>query len=101
MLGDYTAELPDLLAELEGIWRQARDPLVGRLKPRLPDARTDELMAPTELQLPRAARLWFEWHDGAVPIMAHYGHRLVAHPLGNAGSSASPQLSGPPRSTRR
>jgi cell wall assembly regulator SMI1 len=55
----------DLLDELEGQWRRQRAPLAAGLRPGLTDQDIDDLTAPLEIRLPREARMWWQWHDGA------------------------------------
>jgi cell wall assembly regulator SMI1 len=55
----------DLLDELEGHLRRQRAPLLEGSNPGLTDQDIDELTAPLEIRLPREARMWWQWHDGA------------------------------------
>jgi cell wall assembly regulator SMI1 len=68
----------DLLDELEGHWRRQRAPLVEGLQPGLTDQDIDELTAPLEIRLPREARMWWQWHDGA----GSTGERAVCREFG-------------------
>jgi hypothetical protein len=57
----------DLLAALERRW-QDQGAFVGRaLRPGLSDAEIDRATEPIQLRLPREARRWWGWHDGADP----------------------------------
>ena len=55
----------DLLEQLAARWRAQRLPIIESLRPGLSDAQMDELTEPIGLILPREARTWWGWHDGA------------------------------------
>jgi cell wall assembly regulator SMI1 len=64
------ARPPVLLTEelLEGLaarWRAQGMPIADALRPGLSDDEIDRLTAPLGLTLPREARTWWGWHDGA------------------------------------
>jgi cell wall assembly regulator SMI1 len=54
-----------LLDELEGRWRELGAPIAKALRPGLSDEQMDVLTAPFGVRLPREARRWWAWHDGA------------------------------------
>jgi hypothetical protein len=55
------------LEELRARWQQQGLHVVDVLRPGLSDAEMDELTAPLGFALPREARVWWGWHDGAQP----------------------------------
>lgn len=61
------AEFMGLLDRLERAWERYDAPVLERLRPGLSDSEIDELMLPTELTLPIELRLWWGWHDSALP----------------------------------
>lgn len=65
--GDRTTVIltEDLLEELAARWRAQRLPIIEALRPGLGDAQMDELTESLGLTLPREARTWWGWHDGA------------------------------------
>lgn len=66
--GDEIPLLDDaLLGELEQRWRSQGAFIAGALRPGLNDEQMNELVAPLGLHLPREARRWWGWHDGARP----------------------------------
>jgi cell wall assembly regulator SMI1 len=73
---DDTEELPDLLERLEDVWRREGDGWVDHLRPGLADDEILELTEPLGLALPRAARIWYGWHDGTDRVSGIRGHRI-------------------------
>jgi cell wall assembly regulator SMI1 len=57
----------DLLGQLEARWRQQGAPVAGALRPGLSDEEIDDATGAIGLRLPREARRWWGWHDGADP----------------------------------
>lgn len=55
----------ELLARLEGRWRDIGAPIAQHLRPGLSAERIDEIVAPLGLTVPAEARVWWGWHDGA------------------------------------
>jgi hypothetical protein len=55
------------LEELRNRWEQQGLGIVDALRPGLTDAEMDELTRPLGFTLPREARVWWGWHDGAQP----------------------------------
>jgi hypothetical protein len=55
----------ELLEELAARWRQRGMPIATSLRPSLDDEEMDELTRPLGITLPREARTWWRWHDGA------------------------------------
>jgi hypothetical protein len=55
----------DLLEELAARWRAQGMPIIESLRPGLGDAEMDALTEPLDITLPREARTWWGWHDGA------------------------------------
>ena len=55
----------DLLEALAARWRAQRMPIMESLRPGLSDAEMDRLTEPLAITLPREARTWWGWHDGA------------------------------------
>jgi cell wall assembly regulator SMI1 len=64
-----------LLGRLEDLWRHQRAPLVDQLRPGLSAAAIDERTAEVGMRLPREARVWWQWHDGAAPNGPLGAHR--------------------------
>ena len=62
-----------VLAELESRWQSQGAPIVSALRPGLSDDEMDRLTEPLGLSLPREAREWWGWHNGA-PRPAPYSH---------------------------
>jgi cell wall assembly regulator SMI1 len=56
-----------LLEELARRWREQGAFVATALRAGLSDEQMDEATAPLGLRLPREARLWWGWHDGASP----------------------------------
>jgi hypothetical protein len=54
-----------LLEQLAARWRTHGLLIVESLRPGLSDAEMDELTEPLGIVLPREARTWWRWHDGA------------------------------------
>lgn len=54
-----------LLERLATRWRAHGLPIVESLRPGLSDAEMDQLTEPLGITLPREARTWWRWHDGA------------------------------------
>lgn len=63
--------LPDLLAELEQVWRQVDLPLVHRLRPGLSEDHVRTRLAEHGLSAPDEVIQWFGWHDGYEALRAH------------------------------
>jgi hypothetical protein len=55
----------DLLEELALRWRRQGMPIATSLRPGLSDDEIDEVTSPLGIKLPREARIWWGWHDGA------------------------------------
>jgi cell wall assembly regulator SMI1 len=55
----------EMLTRLEGQWRAQGAPIVDRLRPGLTREEIHAVARPLGLTLPREARLWWQWHDGA------------------------------------
>jgi cell wall assembly regulator SMI1 len=54
-----------LLQQLAAQWRKHDLPIARRLAPGLSDAEMDALVQPAGLAVPREARTWWGWHNGA------------------------------------
>lgn len=54
----------DLLRRFEAILREKRIGIVDAWAPGLTDQQIDDIIAPTHLQLPEEARVWWRWHNG-------------------------------------
>lgn len=64
--GDNTVVLSeDLLEEQALRWRRQGMAIATSLRPGLSDDEIDELTSPLGITLPREARIWWGWHDGA------------------------------------
>ena len=74
----------DLLEQLATRWRQKSMPIAHSLRPGLSDAEMDDLTQPLGVILPREARTWWSWHDGAEPGTANLGPGRVFSPLADA-----------------
>jgi cell wall assembly regulator SMI1 len=74
----------DLLEQLQARWRQQGMPIAESLRPGLSDAEMDELTQPLGVRLPREARTWWRWHDGADAGSANLGPGRVFAPLADA-----------------
>lgn len=70
-----------LLEELALRWRQQGASIADLLRPGLSEEEMDELTDPLGLVLPREAKIWWGWHDGAFPA-----------PPSSAPASLGPQL---------
>lgn len=55
----------ELLEDPAARWRRQDMPIAGSLRPGLSDAEMDPLTEPLGIRLPREARTWWGWHDGA------------------------------------
>jgi cell wall assembly regulator SMI1 len=71
----------DLLEQLAARWREQGMPIVESLRPGLSDAEMDELTQPLGVLLPREARTWWGWHNGADAGSADLGPGRCSHPL--------------------
>jgi hypothetical protein len=78
---------PYLLGELQARW-EAQGAFVARALLGITDPGIDELTEPIGLRLPREARRWWAWYDGALPqpagIAAELGPRRAFLPLAEA-----------------
>ncbi len=57
----------ELLDQLERRWRDQGAIVARLLRPGLTDEEMDAVTAPLGIHLPREARRWWGWHDGARP----------------------------------
>jgi cell wall assembly regulator SMI1 len=81
-----------LLKQLKRRWKEQGAPIAAALRPGLTDDEMDRLTSPIGLRLPREARRWWGWHDGASPqipgrdVAAEIGPRMAFLPLADAVS---------------
>ena len=54
-----------MLELLADHWRRQGAPIAESLRPGLTENEMEELLGPLGLRLPREARMWWGWHDGA------------------------------------
>lgn len=54
----------DVLERFEALLRAKRIGIVDAWAPGLTDAQIDEIVGPTDLQMPEEARAWWRWHNG-------------------------------------
>jgi len=78
-----------LLEELADRWRQQDASIAGLLRTGLSHDEMDDLTAPIGITLPKEARTWWGWHDGAFPALpslapASLGPQLEFLPLADA-----------------
>jgi hypothetical protein len=66
----------NLLDELESRWRRQGAAIVERLRPGLTKTEMDVVTEPLGIRLPREARRWWGWHDGATDERPFSGYQL-------------------------